>query len=74
MYGSNSSGGYGGGGPPPNRYNYGHGPHNSYPSSSSLTGRAAPAPSKTKEVEDMINNLRVEELKKVSNICTSSCS
>lgn len=67
MYGSGSTGGYGGG-PPPNRYNYGHGPHNSYPSSSSsATGRVAPAPSKSKEVEDMINNLRVEELKKVNN-------
>lgn len=69
MYGSNASGGYGGG-PSPNRYNYGPGPPNSYPcSSNSATGRVAPAPSKSKEVEDMINNLRVEELKKVMIYC-----
>lgn len=60
----NSSGGYGGGGPPPpNRYNYGQGTPNSYNSTSNNSGRVAP--SKTEDVKDMINNLRVEELKKV---------
>lgn len=64
MYGS---GGYGsgGGGGHSSRYNYGHGPPNSYPSSRSTATRVASAPPKTDEIRDMINNLRVEELKKV---------
>ena len=67
MFGSSSSGsGFGGSGPPSSRYNYGHGPHgSSYPTTSSTTRTTTTSAPRTEEIRTMINNLRVEELKKV---------